>query len=98
MRISDWSSDVCSSDLEQDVQVARVLVADQRTEPLVDQLVQRVLGKTFPRLRRAQDVAAFERVAQPLTVLVRKPLVDQRADQMQEIGRASWRERVWQYV
>src|SRR3546814_10432908 len=60
MRISDWSSDVCSSDL----------VGEQALAPGFDPMQPRGLA---PR----RCAAGLERV---------------------EIGRASWRERVCQYV
>src|SRR3546814_4111543 len=69
MRISDWSSDVCSSDLA--VLVLQPLVA-------LDALLGVVLGFAFlPDDLRAADAAA--RIHQ-------------------QIGRASCRERVCQYV
>src|SRR3546814_10591411 len=39
MRISDWSSDVCSSDLEERTAVARQLLGRQRTRRSVEALV-----------------------------------------------------------
>src|SRR3546814_9087608 len=78
MRISDWSSDVCSSDLPVDVRLvtddgaAYVDVADHGRGIPADQL-ERVFEK-------------FHRVEDPMRMTTG------------ETGRASCRERVWQYV
>src|SRR3546814_2205610 len=69
MRISDWSSDVCSSDLGGGADLAQRNVAEQLAET-VDVLVQQ-------RLYRLRGVVAGGET---------------------EIGRASCRERVCQYV
>src|SRR3546814_2670629 len=78
MRISDWSSDVCSSDLE----------ADQRLERFA-------LGHVREASR---DVDGLGRVAQCLGPRVlERPRLVQGLHELQ-IGRASCRERVGQYV
>src|SRR3546814_10756113 len=75
MRISDWSSDVCSSDLRQDDRM--------RSCPL-DALVP---------LLRIPDVAFFSlQKDAPMRLDGTDTLIDL------EIGRASCRERVCQYV
>src|SRR3546814_1672453 len=83
MRISDWSSDVCSSDLptlrdrawvEQQWEAARTKAVDARGAVLVLDEVQKVTGWSE----------------------VVKRLWDE--DTHAEIGRASCRERVCQYV
>src|SRR3546814_12301860 len=101
MRISDWSSDVCSSDLGQ----PRLLVADQDREVLghvaalhgVDADLFQSLGELL-QLRRAVELAAIPETAGP---------GEDRRDGVRgrllallvlEIGRASCRERVCQYV
>src|SRR3546814_8925265 len=71
MRISDWSSDVCSSDLR------RPSVHAMRTE----------LDATDRRLMAIDD-----HLATPNHELARE------IDALREIGRASCRERVCQYV
>src|SRR3546814_3595070 len=77
MRISDWSSDVCSSDLDEDL-----LPGDEV-------VVAVALGA---RLQRA-DIGARPRLGE---VHGAGPLA---GDQLcKEIGRASCRERVCQYV
>src|SRR3546814_5299926 len=83
MRISDWSSDVCSSDL----------LAD---EPLGGEVrlgfveVRQLVGSTEQRLDPALlDIA--EQPAEGATCALRG------AVELQKIGRASCRERVCQY-
>src|SRR3546814_12270670 len=68
MRISDWSSDVCSSDLGQQ---QRRQQERNAPAPVVELVAQQPLA--------AQDH-------------------EQRQEQAEEIGRASCRERVCQYV
>src|SRR3546814_5185832 len=94
MRISDWSSDVCSSDLafahapgfRQEVrQFAGIdprLTRDARLQQFLTTRLERAmqLGDQRQRIRREDFIEAR---------------VHRRIDQ---IGRASWRERVWQYV
>src|SRR3546814_18105791 len=83
MRISDWSSDVCSSDLLHHVDDARQKPADQlvpkRGSPGCS--VQRPFKRCVARVRQVSDChdARFQSHEQP-------------------IGRAAWRERVCQYV
>src|SRR3546814_8178635 len=80
MRISDWSSDVCSSDLVDlvVVRLARIGPVDARREGTDSASLDRVGGS---RLR-----LEFRRVDELLTTGQR------------QIGRASCRERVCQYV
>src|SRR3546814_18620366 len=65
MRISDWSSDVCSSDLQHFVHVARVEVADRPLDEvgfLVDEgrrgRLQRGLAAAVPQAHQVFVVAA----------------------------------------
>src|SRR3546814_4921581 len=82
MRISDWSSDVCSSDL-----------AAQQT-------VVRLVGNQFdetPRIACCQcPWHSIEREQRNLDVQALRPCC--RFSEAGEIGRASCRERVCQYV
>src|SRR3546814_4641191 len=82
MRISDWSSDVCSSDLR------HVGLVQPREEPL------RKLGspEEVLRIRLAERAQALVRIA-----LIHRSNACDRAG-FEEIGRASCRERVCQYV
>src|SRR3546814_1941369 len=82
MRISDWSSDVCSSDLPAVQVVAKEAAVGDRH-------LARPIGQ-----RDAVDIAIGPR--RPPFVIARKFLVVVVDDG--EIGRASCRERVCQYV
>src|SRR3546814_5630064 len=82
MRISDWSSDVCSSDLQIEqvlgtgvvaAHARRIRCGQQRRQPYPI-----FIGGLFQQLLRAQPASFMQRD--------------------QAIGRASWRERVCQYV
>src|SRR3546814_13887311 len=103
MRISDWSSDVCSSDLRRKavgrarcVRHDRVLggqlfMVDAEHDGEIDALGrgrdEDALGTRAQMLARAfaigEEAGAFERDIDPIGG---------------KIGRASWRERVCQYV
>src|SRR3546814_19576039 len=90
MRISDWSSDVCSSDLPfLEVVVEAVLrLAGLQVEETKHQRT----GEAHQRGREGNAHAA-ERMFQPAL-----PLLEQAVDVVAaEIGRASCRERVCQY-
>src|SRR3546814_10782603 len=98
MRISDWSSDVCSSDLDQRDRAARRLA--ESGEALLGEVAQGRARKAAGFVR----VGAFERRTgdrgvgddQRVEALVggdARDVVD-----IGEIGRASCRERVCQYV
>src|SRR3546814_2435836 len=87
MRISDWSSDVCSSDLASNANKPADKTAPAnddalntaRDEYTIDELA-RVAGTTVRNVRAYQDRG-----------LLSPP-------ERREIGRASCRERAWQYV
>src|SRR3546814_5583332 len=81
MRISDWSSDVCSSDLLTDA-VGRHAGIDERTA--------RCIGAIGRQLPVRITAAAAERLG--IGIAADRQLVGQ------QIGRASCRERVCQYV
>src|SRR3546814_12129239 len=98
MRISDWSSDVCSSDLgrrladalqaadEGDVDGDQVAGATGLDVALAE-LAAEALQET-DLLVAEGDLALGSGLLQTQQALVAGP----------QIGRASWRERVWQYV
>src|SRR3546814_10916050 len=115
MRIGDWSSDVCSSDLplgdcpmprpfdhrqrrarvrgiaprDRQLDIGIALAPDQRAVRGQLRNVQRPIMREAQPLRRTIE---FEARAALVLVL---PLFGLFA---REIGRGSWRERVWQYV
>src|SRR3546814_3684855 len=80
MRISDWSSDVCSSDLLIDYDAVEKLAKECRPSIIITG------GSAYPR---HIDFARFRAIADEVGAY---SMVDM------EIGRASCRERVCQYV
>src|SRR3546814_12059410 len=98
MRISDWSSDVCSSDLAEHDTAAG--------ERCLRRL--HVIGEAQVAAAAARGAAGKAELAQ--VDLPRRPAriaalhMDERRGRQrlgcsaQEIGRAAWRERVWQYL
>src|SRR3546814_15552745 len=115
MRISDWSSDVCSSDLEGLAFVTRqrgerdkrqifvrATAAGQgilKTAPDLLQVQFRDRFVALPTWEQAMILAALERLSEVLNAesIDAAPLLDAGAIDRQ-IGRASCRERVVQYV
>src|SRR3546814_4188892 len=83
MRISDWSSDVCSSDLHPDVEQRRV-VGDRG-------ICRRAVLVPLERGRARLGVVHVSGLEGDLTGL-------RIGDRVRAIGRASYRERVCQYV
>src|SRR3546814_2978239 len=94
MRISDWSSDVCSSDLPADQQ-ARVTAA-----------MEAAGAQATPERPLAWIALEANRTVHHHELAVRywpgggaaRKLAHAHAHGAWEIGRASGRERVWQYV
>src|SRR3546814_17219850 len=105
MRISDWSSDVCSSDLLTGP-VAKVFAASPETARRV--MIARFKGqRTYAEVMkmmtldgRLHDVRITITYPAPperldVTLICLEDLQDQRSTAYQ-LGRASGRERVWQ--
>src|SRR3546814_1367373 len=99
MRISDWSSDVCSSDLR------KTLRHQQMGDDLVDiqRLDEALRAQPHLFLAALRLFGLGHDVDRPAGELGRQPDVlaapaDCQAQLIVEIGRASCRERVWQYV
>src|SRR3546814_3049481 len=92
MRISDWSSDVCSSDLVDEVDLILKHEAEARA--------YRQIYAQFTKARRAvnQLQKAYDMLSgRSLKAAMQGKAVLNEADS-EEIGRASCRERVCQYV
>src|SRR3546814_19372525 len=104
MRISDWSSDVCSSDLAEEQWIAPLATALQHGhvvymigslfvgiafQPLIYMMLALEMGLSTYVRRREQESGWRPLAARPAQVPARHPV---------EIGRASCRERVWKYV
>src|SRR3546814_9406429 len=109
MRISDWSSDVCSSDLDQSED--SLAIALEFSQPLVgtqdfDELVGFTEAMAKPSSWSLDDsgkILRYPHVSpnQDFTVKVSGELLaadGTRLGRAVEIGRASCRERVCQYV
>src|SRR3546814_6313892 len=93
MRISDWSSDVCSSDLAGEVG-RRPRGAAPQDGAVPDR--RSLVGIEAPAQGRVDAVGAEEQGARNLAARRVALLVDKGSDD--EIGRASGRERVCPYV
>src|SRR3546814_1596871 len=89
MRISDWSSDVCSSDLATHDACVIGYIAK----------AQKILDRTYIRLSSEQRMSKqpFQFRSENQTA-VRQHCIMKRLYPQPEIGRASCRERVCQYV
>src|SRR3546814_9265588 len=85
MRISDWSSDVCSSDLISDLPALEV-------DAGIDDGVHDVADDVHQQAEQREEV---ERAEHDRIVPVQRGL---EAEEAEEIGRASCRERVCPYV
>src|SRR3546814_11678206 len=110
MRISDWSSDVCSSDLRRRAvlgQLDRITLAPDVAFPAIDLVTEQIAGHHLREVRSragggdvqraANELFRVERVACIATALG-SHLADQAFHLRAQIGRASCRERVCQYV
>src|SRR3546814_17994264 len=101
MRISDWSSDVCSSDLDRlgrraDGVELRAAIDDEEVEAARSE-------HHHARIDRERHALAAHRSAVAADIGAHIDAADQRIDRAGplgdvEIGRASWRERVGQSV
>src|SRR3546814_4928994 len=87
MRISDWSSDVCSSDLARDVEPAPAALG---VVPALEQQALRVVAQEDEL--RPFGVGEAGRVLRPLDVRLAAAM------EFGQIGRASCRASVCQYV
>src|SRR3546814_6370719 len=98
MRISDWSSDVCSSDLIAVILAQRnVSLADQPMA-IIDQLAK--LEKILPtQTVRSEEQIAYQHFSTPMNLAwLVSHLAVIGTDDIIKFGRASCRERVCQYV
>src|SRR3546814_6460426 len=99
MRISDWSSDVCSSDLDVDGQV-ETLAHQRRAHRVLAALVELVQFAQHRQLAVAVDALALEEAAQQLAVV--EPdgefadcqCVEHRRDHRRDLGVMARRQRV----
>src|SRR3546814_19442030 len=100
MRISDWSSDVCSSDLirdESDTEIRIVLEPRSRTvDPHV--LMDSLFRLSDLENRVSLHLNVLDAHHTPRVMGLKEVLTEWLKHQIEEIGRASCRERVGQYV
>src|SRR3546814_19131228 len=99
MRISDWSSDVCSSDLRRNG-VGKSTLLRLLTGELSPASGSIAVDGSIAMLRQTVQVAAHENIADLFDAraglaMLRKA---EAGEAILEIGKASCRERVWQYV
>src|SRR3546814_5372456 len=93
MRISDWSSDVCSSDLDARLQGSNASIpqwASTHPDPAsrVQSALTKAQGQPAGQTRRDLFLAGVDGLTYG---------DDPKQGVIEEIGRASWRERVCQY-
>src|SRR3546814_4246269 len=97
MRISDWSSDVCSSDL----QLSNAILWLNRIRfrsgmPAITETSQVALRARYRHERRIEMAYEEHRYHDTRRWMIAKETLGR--DLTYKIGRASCRERVWQYV
>src|SRR3546814_19685890 len=104
LRISDWSSDVCSTDLLEFIAAEppdQPLVADRALKPLCDLLEQFVAGLVAERVVDRLEAIEIEQEQRGRAIgapRLGESLIERPLHLLAEIGRASCRERVCQYV
>src|SRR3546814_14907446 len=102
MRSSDWSSDVCSSDLHGRTNLAADGPPSQciGTRMMVFEIVDQALKRIDCLHRGAEERLIFLRRPGILIEIEPVKSLTFRARMIihEQIGRASWRERMWQYV
>src|SRR3546814_4663764 len=88
MRISDWSSDVCSSDLED---------RRERLDSAIERVTMLARQGELPQVRLDENglmISPLKAITPPAAEAARRTAYDR----LPQIGRASSRDRVWQYV
>src|SRR3546814_14668576 len=101
MRISDWSSDVCSSDLTADAVLGiNHIVADIEAQRLARHLVSFLRPMGLPLMRRGTQCGSADSATQSIVQTRRITRLCYRfiTETAEEIGRAACRERVCKYV
>src|SRR3546814_17600140 len=98
MRISDWSSDVCSSDLDRlaDRRIARTMVCVGSGGAI--RIVQRVADLAADQAAAQRAGADRHQTAAALADGRNQQAAADRAESRAELGRATGRGRGWNYV
>src|SRR3546814_12719637 len=97
MRISGWSSDVCSSDLQALERAVRQALRGQRAERH-DAGADAVHDRRRPREHGLEDQKHQHGEDREAEYRMQEDAIERIVDARGESGRASWRERMCQYV
>src|SRR3546814_11301827 len=92
MRISDWSSDVCSSDLSWTPKVEATLVKNDKFYDADNVAIDKVIYYAM------EERTAMQQRFRAGELDVARDIASEQIDWLRELGRASCRERVCQYV
>src|SRR3546814_18814402 len=99
MRISDWSSDVCSSDLDESMLTGEPLPVENGQG---DPVTGGAINEEGAFIMTAEHVGAETMLARIVQMVAEAPRsqapIQKKVEQVAEIGRASSRERVGQHV
>src|SRR3546814_16625107 len=107
MRISDWSSDVCSSDLKEYLEYIKADIAPRYAEFIGNEIQKAYLESysdygqnLFDRYVAYADAWVEDQDYKDSDTgqMFDRKMLDQELSKIEKIGRASCRERVCQYV
>src|SRR3546814_3184153 len=98
MRISDWSSDVCSSDLP--YQSGSVMFEGKEVGARTTDLpkLRSRIGMVFQSFELYPHMTAVKNVMLAQVQVLKRSRAQARERSLEQIGKASRRERVWKYV
>src|SRR3546814_2395942 len=98
MRISDWSSDVCSSDLAQRIEAERVEACREMLGNRRRDIERAAIGMVDTQPAAVQVQLAADRAGQKGGLAAIFAVADDRVADRRQIGRAACGERVCQSV
>src|SRR3546814_4849973 len=93
MRISDWSSDVCSSDLKGHGQAQDAHVAFEAAAERIDKQLRRYMRRLKDKSSPSQPSATLDEIQANASYIA-----FDAGNEEEEIGQAACRERGWQVV